>query len=123
MITRTTAAEFREFKKWVKHYVRLLGVDGLYDVRVEHVATPTPSGVSASCAVNQRSRWLIISLYKWLDHDIVMPSMRSLAAHESCHGLLADMNDAAESRFVTHDQIDRIEERIVCVLERVLAKV
>ena len=109
MITRTTAAEFREFKKWVHHYVRLLGVDGLYDVRVEHVATSAPSGVYASCAVNQGSRWLVISLYKWLDHDFVMPSMRSLAAHESCHGLLADMNAVAESRFVTQEQIDRIE--------------
>ena len=113
---KTTKADFEEFKKWFLYYQDLFGLKN-FDVTFLHKKV---NGIYASCDVQGDTTAVVMLNNQTSKDDIGVPPMKELARHEAAHLLLGRLKKMACTRFMNPDEIDREEERVVTILEKVI---
>lgn len=111
----TREKDYEAFKKAFCGTLAELGIYGMWDIRYE-MPRDKSDDFMARCNIEFDSRVVRVEFSHCDEHYTV----ERLAKHEAAHILLADLACLGHTRFATKDEIDRAEERVCNILERVL---
>ena len=109
-----TPPKFKRFKKEFRAWQTKLGL-AEYTVTFKLKKLPDSWAEFAIDAQGCVGTLVISTAHKWTLHDV-----RCVALHECLHLLVARLTEIGSRRFVEEDEISHENERVVCILEKIL---
>ena len=118
---RTTKAQFQEFEKWFRHYMKAWSLSG-WTVYFFHDGEPPLQPSNAACVgirapLHARTADVCFTLDQ---EGLGGTPIRRLAKHECAHLVLARMTMLAHDRQTTYNQLTEEDEHLANVLETLL---
>lgn len=109
-----TKIQFQRFKKEFVLWQNKLGLTE-YTIEFRQAKLPDEWATCEASPEGCVAKVTVSNAHKWSPHDI-----RTVAAHECVHLLLARLTALASKRFVDENELWNENERVTCLLEKLL---